>query len=108
MVLCEPCHLGCSALGMPRSKTRVREGMVTVLRPCGEEPPAGSAWAWLSFYDRRRKETFVVSLALKQLMREADTVYVILNSGSKPELVGLASFPGYRCVMHEHVLILGK
>ena len=73
---------------------RVMEGMVTVLDPV-KRNPSGRAWAWLFCYDRRIKETFVVSLALKQLMREADTVDVILNSGSKPELVGLASFPGY-------------
>lgn len=73
---------------------RVMEGMVTVLDPV-KRSPRGRAWAWLFYYNRRIKETFVVSLALKQLMREADTVDVILNSGSKPELVGLASFPGY-------------
>lgn len=60
--------------------------------------PTGRAWAWLSCYGRRIKETFVVSLALEQLMREADKVDVILNSESKPELVGLASFPGYRYI----------
>lgn len=92
--MCGHCHLGCSALGKPRRKMSVVEGMVTGLTV--KRSPTGRAWGWLSYYDRRIKETFVASLALAQLMRVTDKVDVVLNSGSKPGRVGLASCPRHR------------
>lgn len=87
--MCEHCHLGCSALGKPRRKMSVVEGMVTGLTV--KRSPTGRAWGWLSYYDRRIKETFVASLALAQLMRVTDKV----DGGIKFWIKARASWAGF-------------